>query len=122
MYYEETGTRGDDREHGRLHILWLIGRSIVRSRGVSEYQELPITDVRQLAATVDEWFPVYHDIAIDTVEHVVEVKNDSATETGKTLSLRQLFRSADYYGDFIKKHDKLLKQNVLAPGEGLAVA
>ena len=95
MYYEETGTRGDDREHGRLHILWLIGRSIVRSRGVSEYQELPITDVRQLAATVDEWFPVYHDIAIDTVEHVVEVKNDSATETGKTLSLRQLFRSAD---------------------------
>ena len=105
-YHEETEKRGDDREHGRLHILWLIGRSIVHSHGVTEYQELPIATVRQLATTMDEWFPVHHEIAIDTVGYVVDVKRDAAMENGRTLSLRQLFRSADHYSDFAKRHEQ----------------
>ena len=122
IYHEETDAQGDEREHGRLHILWLIGRSVVRSRGLSEYEKLSIKEVRELMETIDEWFPVHHEIAIAAVEHVVEVKNDSAAETGKPLSLRQLFRSAEYYGDFVKKHDRLLRQDTLIKDKKLAVA
>ena len=111
-YYEKEDKRGDEREHGRLHILWLIGRSIVHTCGVSQYQELPISDVRQLAKTVDEWFLVHHEIAIKSLEYVVDVKRESANETGRTLSLRQLFRSADNYTDFVKRHDKEIEENL----------
>ena len=121
-YYEKTDKQGDEREHGRLHVLWLIGRSIVRSHSVSEYQELPIGIVRQLAATVDEWFPVHHDIAIDTIGYVVDVNRDAYIQNGRTLSLRQLFRSADNYSAFAKRHDKQLEANLQALSDSLAVA
>ena len=121
-YYEKTDKRGDEREHGRLHILWLIGRSVIRSHGAPEYQELPIAVVRQLATSVDEWFPVHHDIAIDTIGYVVDVKREAAVLNGRTLSLRQLFRSADNYPDFANRHDKQLEANLQALNDSLAVA
>ena len=112
VYYEKEAKRGDEREHGRHHILWLIGRSIVHACGVSQYQELPISDVRQLVNTVDEWFPIHHVTAIRALEYVVDVKRDSANESGRTLSLRQLFRSSDHYSDFAKRHDKEIEENL----------
>ena len=121
-YSDDTGKRGDEREHGRLHILWLIGRSIVRSYGVSRYQELPIGKVRLLTETLDEWFQDHHKIALDTVAYVVEVKQQVAAESGRLLSLRQLFRSADNYESFIQRHDTLIQDDLPTPGSGRAVA
>ena len=111
-YYKEEDKRGDEREHGRLHLLWLIGRSILSTQEVSQYQELPISVVRNLSMTLDEWFPIHHEIAINALEYVVDVKRDSASETGRTLSLRQLFRSSDNYSDFAKRHDKVIEENL----------
>ena len=112
IHYEKDGERGDHREHGRLHILWLIGRSVGRSYKVPEYRKLPIVDVRRLVATLDEWFQSHHRIAIEALEFVVEVKYSAAMENGRTLSLRQLFRSADNYSDFAKRHDKVIEENL----------
>ena len=112
IHYEKDGERGDHREHGRLHILWLIGRSVGCSYKVPEYRKLPIVDVRRLVATLDEWFQSHHRIAIEALEFVVEVKYSAAMENGRTLSLRQLFRSADNYSDFAKRHDKVIEENL----------
>lgn len=111
-YKNHEDRRGDEREHGRLHLLWLIGRSILHTREVSQYQELPVSAVRNLAETLDEWFPAHHEIAIRTLEYVVDFKRDSASENGKTLSLRQLFRSSDNYPDFEKRHDREIEENL----------
>ncbi len=62
--------------------------------------------------TVDEWFPIHHATAIRALEYVVDVKRDSANESGRTLSLRQLFRSSDHYSDFAKRHDKEIEENL----------
>ena len=120
LYSDSTEKKGDEREHGRLHILWLIGRSIVRSQGVLRYQELPIGKVRLITETLDEWFQDHHKIAVDTITYVVEVKQEVAAESGRSLSPRQLFRSSDNYEAFTQRHDRLI-QDVL-PGNGLAVA
>ncbi len=119
---DSTEKRGDEREHGRLHLLWLIGRSIVRSHGASRYQELPIGKVRRITETLDEWFDDHHRIAVETINYVVDVEKGVAAKSGQSLSLRQLFRSADNYEAFIQRHDRLIQSDLPTPGNGLAVA
>ena len=120
-YSDATGNRGDGREHGRLHVLWLIGRSVVQTQGASKYEELPLGKVKQLTETLDDWFADHHKVAVDTIAYVVDVKREVAVESGRTLSLRQLFRSSEHYESFTQKHDRLI-QDELASGNGLAVA
>ena len=57
-------------------------------------------------------FQPLHDIAVDTVSYVVDVESALAEANNRTLSLRQLFRSATSYDRFEKRHDGLLKQSV----------
>ena len=121
-YSDTTEKRGDEREHGRLHLLWLIGRSIVRSHGASRYQELPIGKVKLITETLDEWFEDHHKIAVETITYVVAVERGIAERTGRPLSLRQLFRSADNYEAFTQRHDGLIESDLPMPGNGLAVA
>ena len=121
-YVGETDERGDAREHGRLHILWLIGRSLVKLNGASQYEQVPLVQVQQLNETMEEWFPDHHKVAVDTIAHVVDVKRDVAIETGRQLSLRQLFRSATNYESFIQRHDKLIQEHLASPGNGSAAA
>ena len=120
-YSDATDNRGDEREHGRLHVLWLIGRSVVRAQGASKYEELPLGKVKQLTETLDDWFADHHKIAVDAITYVVEVKREVADEAGRTLSLRQLFRSPEHYESFSLRHDRLIREE-LASGNGLAVA
>ena len=121
-YVTATDGRGDEREHGRLHILWLIGRSLVKLNGSNQYKAVPLAQVRQLTETMDEWFPGHHTVAVDTITHVVEVKRDVAIETGRQLSLRQLFRSPANYESFIQRHDRLIQQELTVPAEGWTAA
>ena len=120
-YSDATGNRGDAREHGRLHVLWLIGRSVTGMQGASRYEELPLGKVKLLTETLDEWFEAHHQMAINAITYVVEVKQEVALEAGRNLSLRQLFRSADHYESFIQRHDRLIGDES-ASGNGLAVA
>ena len=121
-YNIATGKGGDEREHGRLHILWLVGRSVVGTHNVKRYHDLPIGKVRRLTDTLDEWFPAHHKIAIDTIRYVVEVKDEAARDVGRTLSLRQLFRSGEHYETFIRRHNREIDDNLPALGGALAVA
>ena len=89
-YVTTTEKQGDEREHGRLHILWLVGRSVIKSHGANRYQEMPLTKVQLLTETMDEWFPDYHKVAIDTITYVVDVQRGMAELDGRPLSLRQL--------------------------------
>ncbi|MBI4298930.1 MAG: AIPR family protein [Chloroflexi bacterium] len=114
-HYNDTQIRGDYREHGRLHILWLIGRSLAKALGRKTYKELDMKTAGSLAEQIDEWFPTYHKIAVDAVEKVTEVKQEAASMNNQTLSLRQLFRSSTNYADFEKAHDKFLKEAASLP-------
>ena len=110
LHVERTGDRGDFREHGRLHILWLVGRGLVRSERLSEYGSMSLSRVKQLTYDLDRWFPDLHSIAIEAISYVVDVERALSEESNRPLSLRQLFRSATKYERFIKRHDQLLQR------------
>lgn len=106
----DAGARkGDYREHGRLHILWLIGRAILQLTGFSAYKDIPVEKVKALTATIDQWFMPLHEVAVDTVRDVTRVEQRVAEKDGKPLSLRQLFRSATMYKDFAEIHDERMQ-------------
>ena len=112
---EETGERGDFREHGRLHVLWLIGRGLMKLQGVQSYKDLEPSSAKALYERIDEWFPELHKIAVETIGYRTDVESAKADESNQTLSLRQLFRSAAKYSDFEKAHDKLLAESGKLP-------
>lgn len=112
QYTLRTQERGDLREHGRLHILWLVGRGLTMREGISHYREMPLSRIEQLYQSMNEWFPDLHEIAIDTITHVVDVESEVAEEFGRTLSLRQLFRSSSKYDTFIRRHDILIERYI----------
>ena len=111
-HVDQTGERGDFREHGRLHILWLVGRGLLISEHLPSFGSSSLSRVKQLTSDLDQWFQPLHDIAVDTVSYVVDVESALAEANNRTLSLRQLFRSATSYDRFEKRHDGLLKQSV----------
>ena len=121
-YSSETGNRSDEREHGRLHILWLIGRSLVKSAGFQRYQSIPLAQVRQFAESIDDWFPIHHDVAVDTVREIVRFERAVAERSGDSFSLRQLFRSSSYYKGFRDEHDRRLEANAQLSGSHTRVA
>ena len=121
-YNNTSGEQGDEREHGRLHILWLIGRSVVRMQNVSHYREISMPKIRQLTATIDDWFPLHHRLAVETITWGVTVEKGIADASGRPLSLRQLFRSNSKYGRFIEQHDRIVEENRAILSEGLAAA
>ena len=110
-YSASTGKRGDLREHGRLHILWLIGRGLLLEQGVDRYQDISVDTVKSITDGLNEWFPNLHRVALETIEFVVEVKSTAAQDIGDAISLRQIFRSAQFYEDFIRRHDRLLEEH-----------
>ena len=83
---------------------------------------MPLTKVQLLTETMDEWFPDYHKVAIDTITYVVDVQRGMAELDGRPLSLRQLFRSAGNYKYFIERHDRLIQEHLASPGSGSAAA
>ena len=115
-HLEQTGQRGDFREHGRLHILWLVGRGLVTSERLSEYGSVSLSRVKQLTYDLDRWFPDLHSIAIEAISYVVDVERALSEENNRPLSLRQLFRSAAKYERFTKRHDELLQRNTALRG------
>ena len=118
IYSQNTGERGNFREHGRLHILWLVGRGLLRREDVDQYQTIPANKIKTIADSMDDWFPALHQVAIDTLYIVVEAKVEAARQTNGTVSLRQIFRSSQYYNDFIQRHDgdlqRILGRNITA--------
>ena len=90
--------------------------------GSPSYRELPIGRVERLARTLDDWFSDHHRIAVETIKYVVEVKQDSARESGVPLQLRQLFRNPANYEAFMRRQDTLIQDRWPTSGKGLAVA
>ena len=110
VHVDQTGERGDFREHGRLHILWLVARGLVKSERLSDYSSMSLSRVKQLTYDLDNWFPDLHSIAVETISYVVDVERALSEESNRPLSLRQLFRSASKYERFTKRHDELLQR------------
>ena len=111
-HVEQTDKRGDFREHGRLHILWLVGRGLVISEHLSDYRSMRLSRVKLLTSDLEQWFPPLHRIAIDVITYVVDVECGIAEANTRPLSLRQLFRSASSYDRFEERHDELVKQSI----------
>ena len=111
VYSKDTGTSGDFREHGRLHISWLVGRGLTKSLGKRSYKEVDSLTSGKLAQGVESWFPELHKIAVEAVKYVVRVKEDAAKENKATLQLRQLFRSGADYGRFEEAFDERIEES-----------
>ena len=111
-YVEETGHSGDFREYGRLHLVWLIGRALtfqlMQRTEQWAYADIKQTLLRGVIDKIGEWFDPAHEVAITAIENVTEIERRVAEERGRDLSLRQLYRSAERYGQFAKEHDKQL--------------
>ena len=121
-YYQEYQVRGDYREHGRLHVLWLIGRGLTKALGVPGYQQVSPALARELANKIDNWFPILHSVAVDTISDVVNIENKVAARTGQAMSLRQLFRSSTDYPTFAEQHDENLTKRFTELKKSVAVA
>ena len=107
--------KGDYRAHGRLHILWLMGRAILELTGSSAYKDISVEKVKALTTTIDQWFMPLHDIAVNTVRDVIRVEQRVAEKDGKSLQLRPLFRSSAMYKDFEEVHDEHLQRSDRLP-------
>ena len=110
-YVEQTGERGDYREHGRLYILWLRGRGLTEVAGKASYREFGPKYASTLVENIGNWFHELHRIALETLSDVVDVQAQAAEITGQQLSLRQLFRSSSHYHLFEKVHDRKMTQS-----------
>ena len=111
-YYTETQERGDYREHGRLHVLWLIGRGLTEQYNMDSYRNISQTQAIQLTNSIDDWFPSLHRLAVETIYDVVDIETKVAKKTGSPLSLRQLFRTQSEYDSFELRHDEKLKEHL----------
>ena len=111
-YLNKGNESGDYREHGRLHILWLIGRAITIKMGLGgqrgTYRHISPKVAEALTQNMDDWFPELHEIAVSTIKYRKDVEEEAASENQQTLSLRQLFRSSAKYPNFEKAHDDRL--------------
>ena len=110
VHVDQTGSRGDFREHGRLHILWLVARGLVISERLADYSSMSLSRVKQQTHDLDNWFPDLHGIAVEAIGYVVDVERALSEESNRPLSLRQLFRSAANYERFTRRHDELLQR------------
>ena len=109
-YVSGTGNKGDYREFGRFHILWLVGRGLVVRAGKKQYRELSSSHARQLSETISEWFPNLHEVAVESIAEVVEMERAIADDKDEPLQLRQLFRSSKRYSMFASTHDRTLNR------------
>ena len=89
----------------RLHLVWLIGKLLMRCISEGDpYASLGIETIRRANRRIDRWFPVAYDIAKDAVEDVIDLSDDQLSSGA--LSLRQLFRSSNYYNRFERRLDR----------------
>ena len=110
-YSNATGISGDFREHGRLHVLWLVGRGLTKSLGKKSYKEIDSMTAGKLAKEIESWFPELHKISVEAVKYIVRVKEDAAKENKQTLQLRQLFRSGADYARFEEAFDERIEES-----------
>jgi hypothetical protein len=104
-YVKETNNQGDYREFGRLHVVWLISRALLRLLKKTHAKDIKPTEALNLVSHIDIWFDILHSIGVETVAEVFRVERKAAEKTGGTVSLRQLFRSEQNYRDFEATHD-----------------
>ena len=121
QYVARTGERGDFRAHGRLHILWLVGLGLIRKERVEHYRNMRLSRIDELYHSIDEWFPDLHEIAIESIEYIVDVERGISQGQGRPLSLRQLFRSSFYYEKFTSRHEGRI-QDLIARLRGESTA
>ena len=96
--------------------MWLIGRGLTHQYGIGNYKNVSRTEANKLTESIDEWFLPLHNLAVDTVYDVVDIKAEAAKENKQTISLRQLFRTSGEYDSFESRHDKKLREYLKTKG------
>ena len=83
-YLNEGNERGDYREHGRLHLLWLVGRAITIKMGLGgqrgSYRYVSPKVAEALIQNMDDWFPELHEVAVSTIKYVGTLKKSCFAE------------------------------------------
>ena len=108
-YVEQTQLSGDFREYGRIHLVWLVGRGLIKVLGKNDVIDIKPQEVLRLVDCIDLWFGMLHNIGVETIKEVYRIEERAANKIGgKPVSLRQLFRSDSYYPYFLETHDEKL--------------
>lgn len=105
-YVNETDEQGDYREYGRLHLVWLVVRGLVKLLGKKDVKDIKPQEAIDLVKQMSVWFDPLHTLAVDSIREVVKVEQKATEKAGKPLSLRQLFRNDSNYKDFADTFDE----------------
>ncbi len=89
---------GRDAGDARLHIVWLIGRIVLRAANdIEEYKDIDRAVLTQFIDRIDDWFSdayAFANYAVDDAHEYI-INNSSGT-----VSVRQVYRSREYYARF----------------------
>lgn len=105
----DTASSGRQIDDRRLYIVWLIGKLVIRAAEIERYRDIDNDVLRTISSHMDEWFDDAYDLANDAIDDTIEL-NDSKHESGRA-SLRQLFRSSEYYNDFLTNLERVSRRS-----------
>ena len=97
---------GRDAGDARLHIVWLIGKIVIRAANVEEYKDIDRAVLTEIISRIDDWFSDASAYAKYAVEDAHEFIIQSSSGT---VSVRQLYRSREYYTRFSTMLDRALR-------------
>ena len=69
---ENTSQNYHDSGDARLHIVWLIGRLILKTVDADEYQTMESDKVSDITSRIDDWFLDAYSLADDAVQDTIE--------------------------------------------------
>lgn len=82
----------------RLHLVWLIGELLTKALEIEAFNKIDSGSLSRVSANIDEWFPRSYAHANVAINATVQQHKDR--EGNLTVSLRQLFRSPQYYDHY----------------------
>ena len=97
--HEQNSQNYQNSGDARLHIVWLIGRMIIEATGVEEYRNINLNVLDSITKNIDRWFSDAYAFAKDATDDTREFYTGTYASEPKP-SVRQVFRSTDYYHRF----------------------
>ena len=82
----------------RLHLVWLIGELLLKAIDIPAFEQIDSGSLTRVSRRVDDWFPKAYAHANVAINATVQQHKDR--EGNLTVSLRQLFRSPQYYDHY----------------------
>lgn len=106
---DSTGQTYQNSGDARLHIVWLIGKMLLRAMEVDEYKAANINALNDVTNRIDIWFENAYRYASDAVNDTRAWYIRDDDDAPEQVTLRQLFRANRYYDRFATELDRVTR-------------